>query len=207
MPTLQESGLQFTFTPDWIVKRFDKHRYYKWLSGVGIKGVDFIGIYKGQQLFLIEVKNYRRRNERQLPEHLIPDSSALGQAFADKILDSLQVIQTIIGYLKRRWWYAMAHKIVSQLPSRYRWRWDWYFWSQAQQLIEQHPDRVRIVLWLEEAQSVLESSGSIKGELEAVVSTQLNHLSFSRIEVVNIRQNSLEGINCQLAMPNNYSNS
>jgi len=60
---LKESALLFDFEEtDWIVKKYDDHRYYKSLSGAGLKGVDFIGIFQQEKVVFIEVKNFRAKH-------------------------------------------------------------------------------------------------------------------------------------------------
>ena len=63
MNTFIESGLTFSFSKRWKVLKYDKHRFYRYLSGSGFKGVDFIGVLDEKQLVLIEVKNYKDRFE------------------------------------------------------------------------------------------------------------------------------------------------
>jgi len=61
--TFLESGLQFDFTPtNWRVMKYDTHRYFKILSGAGLKGIDFIGIHKEEALIFFEVKHFRTNN-------------------------------------------------------------------------------------------------------------------------------------------------
>ena len=44
LTTFTESGLCFTFSKRWKVLKYDEHRFYRYLSGSGFKGVDFIGM-------------------------------------------------------------------------------------------------------------------------------------------------------------------
>ena len=37
-----ESDLQFYFPDHWAVREYDNHRFYKNLSGLGLKGLDFL---------------------------------------------------------------------------------------------------------------------------------------------------------------------
>ena len=52
--TFSESGLSFQFPEGWTTIKYDEHRFYTYLSGEGLKGVDFIAIH-GENLVLIEV--------------------------------------------------------------------------------------------------------------------------------------------------------
>jgi len=53
----KESDLTFNFSQkEWEIIRYDTHRYYKILSGAGLKGVDFLGIYQKNKVVFFEVK-------------------------------------------------------------------------------------------------------------------------------------------------------
>ncbi|MEO1625111.1 MAG: hypothetical protein AAFV25_08125 [Bacteroidota bacterium] len=198
MPSFEESGLQFVFGADWWVKKFDEHRYYKWLSGSGLKGVDFIGINAQQQLILMEVKNYRRRNSKQSPEHLVPDVDHLSQAFVEKVMDSRRVIRTVVRYLNRKWWYRPALRLSKWLAPSVRWRWDGYFWQLADQLLSDASQRVVLVLWLEEAALVKAQRGSIRSALEASIRQQLADEYF-QVKVLTKGQSTIEGVEVQFS--------
>ena len=61
MPTLQEGSLTFSFNNDWQVIKYDDSsfhtKHFQRFAG-GSKAVDFIAFH-GQELWLIEVKDYR----------------------------------------------------------------------------------------------------------------------------------------------------
>lgn len=62
MNNIQESSINFDFqAPQWNVVKYDEHLAHKKVSKAlhPTKAVDFLGVYKNERLFLIEVKNYR----------------------------------------------------------------------------------------------------------------------------------------------------
>ncbi len=56
--TFSESDICFRFGPEWVVYRYDTHRYYRSWNGVGLKGMDFIGILDEGTLVVMEVKTF-----------------------------------------------------------------------------------------------------------------------------------------------------
>ncbi len=144
---LEESGLHFSFGKNWAVKRYDKHRFYKWLSGSGLKGVDFIGIYE-EELFLMEVKNFRRREAWHAEDPLQAiraDPEGFAREMAYKFEDTLLVIDTIWKYYNRKWLFRALLPLLFRLPPTTL---DWPFWAKAYRLL-QAPSRIQLVLWIE----------------------------------------------------------
>jgi hypothetical protein len=102
-----ESELHFKFPVDWIVHKYDEHRFYRYLSGSGLKGVDFIAIHQGE-LILIEVKNYvtRSKKENYDPmEPLLINPALYVKRYLRKFEDTLQLLDIIDRYYNRKWWY------------------------------------------------------------------------------------------------------
>ena len=81
----KESGLLFTFPDNWWVIKLDEHRFYRYVSGRGYKGVDFIIIDDSGKLLLIEVKNYSNRFPA---DGILPITALLGNpmAYANKYI-------------------------------------------------------------------------------------------------------------------------
>ncbi|MEZ5058377.1 MAG: hypothetical protein R2879_15180 [Saprospiraceae bacterium] len=107
----EESDLHFSFSKGWQVIAFDKHRFYQYVNGRGMRGVDFIGVHPEQGVFLMEVKNYRLRFGETLPYHVLqylerPD--LLAPVLIDKYKDSMRLLDAVKVYLNRRWWYRLA---------------------------------------------------------------------------------------------------
>lgn len=146
--TFHESGLVFHFSDNWLVRKFDSHTFYRGLSGVGFKAVDFLVLPPSGPLLLLEVKNYFNRDPRVnapvRPEHL-PIPEELAKKLHEKSMDTLEAINTIHQYYQRKWSYRLL------LPWLLRLRWknsDWIFWTLAYQ--RAHVDRTaRFVCWIE----------------------------------------------------------
>ena len=153
MKAFTESGLVFRFSDRWKVLKYDEHRFYRYLSGSGFKGVDFIGILDEKQLALIEVKNYKDRyssDESDPTEELIAASGAYAEKYAQKFQDTFHLIGIIRKYYKRRWWFKTLRKLILQrIPRRWLLRFDWGFWNIVIQLVDEKKEKVFIVLWLE----------------------------------------------------------
>lgn len=143
--TFRESGLVFEFpSSHWVVKPFDRHPFYKVLSGQGFKGVDFIGLHNDEELVCMEVKNYRRsvlttesewlaflESERRVVEH--------------KMEDTLQILELINQYYRRKSFFRLLNPLFSRFPAFFS---EWGFWSRAKDLSE-NLDKCRFVWWVD----------------------------------------------------------
>lgn len=146
--TFHESGLVFHFSDNWLVRKFDSHTFYRGLSGVGFKAVDFLVLPPSGPLLLLEVKNYFNRDPRVnapvRPEHL-PIPEELAKKLHEKSMDTLEAINTIHQYYRRKWSYRLL------LPLLLRLRWgksDWVFWTLVNQRAKE--DRLaQLVCWIE----------------------------------------------------------
>lgn len=107
MPYL-ESDLSFEFGSDWIVVRWDRHRFYRWLSGRGYRGVDFLLLHVDlQRAILLEVKNYRRRHLDQAPQRLAQyerNPGELALQLAGKFTSTKLALQQIEEWYRSKWW-------------------------------------------------------------------------------------------------------
>lgn len=147
----EESNLIFSFDNQWIVHKFDDHRFYKQLAGRNVKGVDFIGIFQEKKLVLMEVKNYI---DRYFKDDINPSENFLNnQEFyltkiAKKYVDSLRVIEAVQQAYRRKWWYQLAEKTmfrwikIERLPN-----WEFVFWKKAWELVQ--TGNLRLILWIE----------------------------------------------------------
>ncbi len=86
--TYAESRLEFTFSDEWRVVKWDDHTAFKnGLCKAGdTKSVDFVGVFIGGAPWLIEVKNFRQyriENKERL------SSGELAKEIADKVRDSI----------------------------------------------------------------------------------------------------------------------
>jgi len=149
--TFNESGLTFTFPSDWLVYKYDQHRFYKYVSGYGLKGVDFMIITDEGDLILLEVKNYfnRFKDAKESPTLAIKnDPMAYAKKFAGKYEDSFQLINSIHQYYQQRHRYRWFIKPLFQyLPKGLQLKTDWGFWTKAHELLEQ--GKVKLMLWME----------------------------------------------------------
>ena len=169
-----ESGLVFIFPTDWKVIKWDEHRFFGYVSGRGFKGVDFMGL-REEELYLIEVKNYqdRRPENGQHPFDLVlSDPDFYGEIFLQKFTDSFDLIEIIEKYyLRKRFFNCWAKQnywgleILARIP--FFQKRDLIFWTRASQIIRNHPERVKLVLWLEPGPKIsLEKYNSFKEKLE-----------------------------------------
>ena len=148
--TLQESDLIFQFDDTvWQVIKYDEHPYYKKLSGKGLKGVDFIGIYKQEKVVFIEVKNFRDKHPtREEPFKVLTETKSFINSIGDKLEDTFRAVTAIQAYLKRRWWYRVYISCQQYLPQKWFLRQDWLFWHQVFHLAQQK-NQIEFILWLE----------------------------------------------------------
>lgn len=147
-----ESDLHFYFNDQWLIKKYDNHRFYRHLSGVGLKAVDFIGLWKGKKVILMEIKNYKTRYTDHFPpigEKILAKNPTLVALMENKIEDTFLAIETIIKYYQRRWWYRIFVKIIPPVLPRYFQYFEWGFWTCIHQKIQDEKENVQLVLWLE----------------------------------------------------------
>ncbi len=147
----QESDFLFNFNKDWQIYRFDQHRFYRHLSAVGLKGVDFIGIYKNEFLMLMEIKNYNRRKASPVApdiRDIIGMRPQLIDIFNHKLEDSMLAIKTVYKYYRRKFWYPLLSSIWKFFPFLLLKNTESYFWLRSYELLHQE-NKVHFVLWLE----------------------------------------------------------
>lgn len=96
----REGNQSIAFPSSWGVIKLDGHKYYRRISGLGIKAVDYIAVDAEWGLYLIELKDYSRHNT-----HL--DPIALNLQLAQKKEGSIKVIKVINEALKRQLYYRI----------------------------------------------------------------------------------------------------
>lgn len=93
MSNFQESGINFNFQDtDWTTVKYDEHVAHRKVEKVlkPTKAVDFMGIHQGNQLFLIEIKNYRgHTQDKSTREALNAGGEELMRRIAIKVRDSI----------------------------------------------------------------------------------------------------------------------
>jgi len=150
MTEFRESGLLFQFDNSWVVKKYDEHRYFRLLSGQGLKGVDFLGIFESKELMLIEVKNYRIRYKEKPPTaiyHILENPEILAEKIRCKAEDTLQAIRVINKFYRRNWFYKLLLPILKTLHTSYLTNTTQLFWIRAETLVEE--GKVKFIFWLE----------------------------------------------------------
>jgi hypothetical protein len=147
--TFSESSLQLTFDPEaWEVIAYDRHRYYNTLKGAGLRGVDFLGIWREDTLVLLEIKNFRVRPAGQSEAAiriLLEQPDLLIEAMAEKRRDTLKGLEGIEGYWRRRWWYRLLEPRLLNARSRWLRRLPASFWAR----VFARRDHLQVFLWLE----------------------------------------------------------
>lgn len=148
--TFQESDLQFHFSDtDWQIKKYDTHRFFKTLSGAGLKGIDFLGIFQDKQVVLWEVKNYHTNQTNKSQNYLIVENTAVFiETIMAKVIDTLTAMRVIQQYLRRQWWYRFYDSYASFIPTFFIQHKDWFFWHQIQEKRNKETTII-FVLWLE----------------------------------------------------------
>jgi len=151
-----ESGYMFKFGDEWNVIKYDSHRFYISLSGQSMSGVDFAGILKGKESYMIEVKNFKQYPSSQ-PDKAIDDFVL---EIVEKAKDSIQLITVIQKYLNRKFLYKAFYNLVKKYPIINQ---EWFFWSELYRvtideqqakfilLIDSHYDKSKIQRALSDA--------------------------------------------------------
>jgi len=172
-----ESNLQFDFHPDWKVRKYDEHPFYQAMSGAGMSAVDFVGIHRTGKLFLMEVKNYKSRSEREnirTVEKLDGASPLLLEILEEKMEETQKGIQAISQYLNRKWWYRTRFRLLNHpLLQKYLLSADRLFWMKADQLLQHFLDEVQLVLWLELPTELEHQRAILQDHLSKYYSTTL----------------------------------
>lgn len=127
-----ESDLPFTFPPDHLVRAFDEHRFYKALSGKGLKAVDFAVLPPEGPLQLIEVKNYHPRHDNEgIPYPVVhPSVDELVNQLLEKYHDSQRILLVVNKYYNRKWYFRSQRTLARYVPVLYTDS-DLLFWTKA----------------------------------------------------------------------------
>ncbi len=125
MPTtIREQNIEFIFSDDWIVKKYDNDPDSGPFVGVveNRKATDFVGMH-ADVAFLIEVKDYRGFRIQNKPK----TSGELHTAIAQKVHDTLSGL-------------ILTHRRQPATP----------LWRDALRACRQSVGDVRVVVWLED---------------------------------------------------------
>lgn len=121
-----EGQQEVCFPNDWQCIKLDEHRYYKRISGQGIKCVDFLALHPSWGLYLIELKNYPKNTS-------LPTEEKHQSTLLIKKEGSIKLIKTVNAALRRQWFYRIFFlklKILRFCPD------EWLTWYQAEQFIK-----------------------------------------------------------------------
>lgn len=147
----QESGFSFEFPPSWIVLKYDEHRFYKYLSGDGFKGVDFLCLNPNGELHFLEVKNYLNLF---IADGIHPSAEIRSNpivyvdTYWKKYLDSLHLIKLVHKYYLRKRWYRIFLKLGLNKWAINSKR-DWVLWTEFHSIITDVRIKKHFDLWLE----------------------------------------------------------
>lgn len=133
--TFYESEFVFEFDANWVVKKFDEQKVYRKLSGLGLKGVDFIGVNKSGALLLMEIKFYRQET---------PENKEIAEVFSKKTSDTAKAIQLIKSYLVGKWWFSLFRPFYLRFYHRLG---DLAFWTKVIDSFDQEKP-IFSILWL-----------------------------------------------------------
>ncbi len=143
-----ESDLTFFFPTDWVVRKFDDTVAYQSLSGHGLKGVDFIALSPDGKLWLMEVKNYRPRNDERGQEHraIRRRPQELAEHVAQKFHDTRRLIRIVDSSLRKLWWRrAWLWYLENIRPNE---KSNYWFWSEAFRRLNTS-ESIVFILWME----------------------------------------------------------
>ncbi|MEL6865901.1 MAG: hypothetical protein AAFP19_15860 [Bacteroidota bacterium] len=166
---MEESDLVFEFDEQWVVKAYDKHPYYRLMSGLGLKGVDFIGIYQNRFLVLFEVKNYRVRYKDYEPE---VDVENLQNTLHRKLEDTLMAIRVISRHLQNKWLFRQLQPLFEWLSPKWLKQNAWAFWSAVQRIVDSGEQQIIYVAWLDFSEERAEVGKTIRQNLHKTLGAQ-----------------------------------
>ncbi|PPK86307.1 hypothetical protein CLV84_3230 [Neolewinella xylanilytica] len=162
MNTFSESDLQIEFPNDWSVRRFDQTTAYRSVSGHGLKGVDFLCLTPEGELWLVEIKNFRRRNELSSMKRRSPEG--LAQQVGKKFSDSKRIIRVVNRAMQQRWWLRLV-LLWYAWRKRERPESDYWFWAEAERRLEQ-ASRTVCLLWMETPERTPDYAAAVREFLE-----------------------------------------
>ena len=111
------------FGEDWGIIKLDEHRYYKRISGMGVKCVDFMALHADWGLFLIEIKDYTIYDDSELPS-----KEMLQNILASKKSGSIRLIKIVNQALQRKWYYRWIFQRLKWYKYCPR---EWIVWDNA----------------------------------------------------------------------------
>lgn len=166
----EESRLLIEFDDrQWQVVQYDKHRYYRHLSGHGLKGADFIGIWRDEYLVIVEVKNYQVNPGKKGIEIL--NTSEIVEHLHRKLGDTVKGIIAAQGFLQRkRLIKFLAYLRSSKFFGPFIPAGKWTFWLRAHHLLTKESHCIFLIILLPPLSENIQSQ-SIVEKLRAALYT------------------------------------
>ena len=165
MATFTESKLDFTFPADWIVRKFDDTVAYRSVSGHGLKGVDFICLAPAGELWLIEVKNYRKRGGGYRTVRRSPEGT--GKHVGRKFADTKRLVKIVNRAMRNEWWTELRLRwygwMVRARPDSLAWFW----WEAERRLAE--PRKLVCLLWMETPETSRDYEMAVNEALDEIL--------------------------------------
>lgn len=184
-----ESNLKFFFPENWEVKQFDQTRFFKYFSGYGFKGVDFLVITDEPKLLFIEVKNFADRYPAdgiQPIDRLQANLDSFSEKMVGKFKDSAHLLQIIYKVFLRKWWFRhFALPLSARLPFSFVIKKDWGFWLTTHKLLEKK--EIEFVLWIEFSEEMAEAEATFI--FEKINSMVLSKMPVPTLKICNQRKN------------------
>ena len=168
--------MEIAFPDDWIVRKFDATAAFRSISGQGLKGVDFLCLVPREELWLVEVKNFRPRTAHPTEERRHPHD--LARHVGAKFADSKRLIRIMNRALRTKWWLRPLRIWYRMLrmkrPNSHYW-----FWMEAARRLDD-PARVVCVLWLETPERAADYAGATAAVLTELVGGHTLHIAESQ---------------------------
>ena len=160
MNTYAESDLNFEFPEAWTVRQFDRTPAYRSVSGHGLKGVDFLALDDLGGVWLIEVKNFRRRDAHT--RMLRRDPEALARQVGTKFTDTRRLVRIMRRAMDRKWWMGM-YLWWQGVRGRGAGESHYVFWREVERRLAF--GRVTCLLWLETPEKAKDYDNAVREAL------------------------------------------
>lgn len=138
-----ESRMKICFDDPWRVVRFDRTPWFRYMTGHGLRGVDFLAIREGT-VYFIELKNYAPY--RPGVASVLPDPSTLIAGMELKMQDTMRMTGIVYRTLERHWMFRVFCQWSRRIPILRRWEKEWSFWMDVREAVAGHRTQSWLVL-------------------------------------------------------------